>query len=164
MTDNTLRPYRSDDWPGEPGAVSKIVSAAVGREVGEVFTPEWAEVIFGEAGLPLAADTGTFFAEPPECATSEAVKLYATQEQQDALAEELADTLDNARHLEGCYVTPDETACVCVIGRLRAMLPRCAYTELKNKPWNETETLTESRQCLRTVHPSAAWKHVYGEV
>lgn len=90
--------------------------------------------------------------------------LYATPEAQQRLAEHLADLLDNAMHLEACYVSPDNTECVCVIGRLRAVLPRCDYTELKNRPWNGTEVLTVSRQCLRTVHPTAHWKHVFGEV
>jgi hypothetical protein len=89
--------------------------------------------------------------------------LYATTEQQHQLAEAIADLCDNAMHLEACYVTPDETECVCLIGKLRATLPECEYTELRNWAWNETEILTESRRCLRTVHPTAYWKHVFGE-
>jgi hypothetical protein len=89
--------------------------------------------------------------------------LYSTQAQLDDLAEEIADTLDNAMHLEACYVRPDETRCVCVIGKLRAVLPRCGHVDTINRPGPDG-VLSYTRECLRTVHPSAAHKHVYGEV
>lgn len=80
------------------------------------------------------------------------------------LVEDVADLLDNALHLEGCYITPDETVCVCIIGQLRALLPRCEHTEMVKRFLGGGVTETATRRCLRTLHPSAAWKHVYGEV
>jgi hypothetical protein len=81
--------------------------------------------------------------------------LYATQEAQDGLAETFAELLDNAIHLEACWISEDETRCVCIIGKLRACLPRCGHVESVG-----VKGLT--RQCLSTVHPSAAYKHVFG--
>jgi hypothetical protein len=83
--------------------------------------------------------------------------LYATQEAQDGLAETFAELLDNAIHLEACWISEDETRCVCIIGKLRAVLPRCGHVESVG-----VKGLT--RQCLSTVHPSAAYKHVFGTV
>lgn len=101
--------------------VRQLVRAAVGREVGEVFS------------------------------------LHATQEALDGLAEQVADMLDNALHLEACWISEDETRCVCIIGQLRAVLPRCGHVENVG-----VKGLT--RQCLSIVHPSAPYKHVFGTV
>ena len=83
--------------------------------------------------------------------------LHATQEALDGLAEQVADMLDNAMHLEACWISEDETRCECIIGKLRAVLPRCGHVETIG-----TKGLT--RQCLSTVHPSAPYKHVFGTV
>jgi hypothetical protein len=87
--------------------------------------------------------------------TSKTYPLHATPEQLDRLAETIADMLDNALHLEACWISEDETRCVCIIGALRAVLPRCGHVEMVG-----AKKLT--RQCLSTVHPSAAYKHVFG--
>lgn len=83
--------------------------------------------------------------------------LHSTPEALDGLAEQVADMLDNAMHLEACWISEDETRCVCLIAALRAALPRCGHVENIG-----VKGLT--RQCLSTVHPSAAYKHVFGTV
>jgi hypothetical protein len=83
--------------------------------------------------------------------------LHATPEALDRLAETIADMLDNALHLEACWISEDETRCVCIIGALRAALPRCGHVEMVG-----AKKLT--RQCLSTVHPSESYKHVFGVV
>lgn len=83
--------------------------------------------------------------------------LYTTQSDHDELAEHLADLLDSAMHLEACWISEDETRCVCIIGALRAVLPRCGHVE-------QVGTKGLTRQCLSTVHPSKAYKHVFGTV
>jgi hypothetical protein len=83
--------------------------------------------------------------------------LHSTQEALDGLAEQVADMLDTAMHLEACWISADETRCVCLIAALRAALPRCGHVENIG-----VKGLT--RQCLSTVHPSAAYKHVFGTV
>jgi hypothetical protein len=87
----------------------------------------------------------------------EVFSLHSTQEALDGLAEQIAGMLDNALHLEACWISEDETRCVCLIAALRAALPRCGHVENIG-----IKGLT--RQCLSTVHPSAAYKHVFGTV
>lgn len=84
-------------------------------------------------------------------------RLYATQEALDFLAETVAGMLDAAMHLEECWISDDETRCVCIVGKLRDAIPRCGHVEPIG-----VKGLT--RQCLSTVHPSAPWKHVFGTV
>jgi hypothetical protein len=83
--------------------------------------------------------------------------LHSDQFTQDMLSETIAGMLDNALHLEACWISEDETRCVCIIGALRAALPRCGHVEMVG-----AKKLT--RQCLSTVHPSESYKHVFGVV
>ena len=99
---------------------------------------------------------------PPDCGTPEPRRLYVTAAEQGQLVEEISDLLDNALHLEGCYIGPDETHCVCVIGVLRAVLPQCGYVETFNRIRSDG-VLTDTRSCLRTEHPTAPYQHVFGE-
>lgn len=82
-------------------------------------------------------------------------RLYSTHEDQEALAEEIASRLDEAMHLEGCYIDPNDTHCVCVVGKLRAVLPQCEarLIDYPGKPL----------RCLRIVHPSTPDRHVFAE-
>ena len=83
--------------------------------------------------------------------------LYGTQESLDHLAENITSMLDEAMHLEACWISEDETRCVCIIGKLRAVLPQCGHVE-------QVGVKGRTRQCLSTVHPSAPYKHVFGTV
>jgi hypothetical protein len=83
--------------------------------------------------------------------------LYTTQEQLDNLVEEIARLLDEAMHLEACWISEDETRCVCILGLLRPLLTRCGHVE-------QVGTKGRTRQCLSTVHPSAPYKHTFGTV
>jgi hypothetical protein len=83
--------------------------------------------------------------------------LHATQAQQDDLAEEISGLLEEAMHLEACWISEDETRCQCIIAKLQDALPRCGHVERIG-----TKGLT--RQCLSTVHPSAPYKHTFGTV
>lgn len=94
---------------------------------------------------------------PEDVLTYRNYPLHSTPEALDGLAEQVADMLDNAMHLEACWISEDETRCVCLIAALRAALPRCGHVENIG-----VKGLT--RQCLSTVHPSAAYKHVFGTV
>jgi hypothetical protein len=94
-----------------------------------------------------------------ECGTPERAKLYA--DNQGDLAEAVADLLDNALHLEGCYITPDETTCVCLIGKLRALLPLCAQPRTQGGYFDGEATYW---RCVRHIHPSAPDAHVFGQV
>jgi hypothetical protein len=89
--------------------------------------------------------------------TGTSYPLYGSQVDQDMLAEYVNAKLDDALHLEDCWISEDETRCVCIIAQLRACLPRCGHVEKIG-----TKGLT--RQCLSTVHPSAPYKHVFGTV
>jgi hypothetical protein len=60
-------------------------------------------------------------------------------------------------HLEACWISEDETRCVCIISQLRAVLPQCGHVE-------QVGVKGRTRQCLSTVHPSAPYKHVFGTV
>ena len=83
--------------------------------------------------------------------------LYGTQESLDHLAENITSMLDEAMHLEACWISEDETRCVCIISQLRAVLPQCGHVE-------QVGVKGRTRQCLSTVHPSAPYKHVFGTV
>lgn len=92
--------------------------------------------------------------------------LYTTPEAQAELAEEIADLLDEAVHLEGCYIDPNDTHCVCLIGKLRAVLPQCGETRTLRTPDSIAFDGEGFRmwRCQRVVHPSTPDKHVFGEV
>lgn len=88
--------------------------------------------------------------------------LYTTPEAQGELVEAVADLLDNALHLEDCYIGPDNTECVCVIGKIRAVLPRCPETRTP-MGYPETPGVPRYWRCGRTVHPSRPHAHAFGE-
>lgn len=97
-------------------------------------------------------------AEQPDCGTAEADDthpLFTTEGEQAYLVERLAEILDDAMHLEACFVTPDETACVCIVGGVRAVLPACGQAQQHG---------ARSWRCLRSVHPSEPDRHYFGEV
>lgn len=94
-----------------------------------------------------------------DCGTPEARKLYATD--QNDLAEAIADQLDHALHLEGCYIGPEETHCVCLVGRIRALLPSCTEPRTQGGYFDGEATYW---RCVRTVHPSDPDRHFFGQV
>lgn len=74
---------------------------------------------------------------------------------QEELLTALDELLDNALHGPDCYIDPDDTHCDCVIGKVRAVLPRCSeYTMTPGGvPW----------RCLRTAHPAQPDRHYFSE-
>ena len=103
--------------------------------------------------------------EYTDCGTAEPAgivhKLYAEPVAHDHLAAEIADLLDHALHLEGCYIGPDDTHCVCLIGKLRALLPLC------NEPRTQGGYLDGEAtywRCVRVVHPDSPDLHTFGQV
>jgi hypothetical protein len=132
------------------------------KEPGDYISPELQELaermIVDEIRNNPAAITLT--RNTPEWSvpvTGTSYPLHATQEAHDNLAEQVADMLDNAMHLEACWISEDETRCVCIISQLRAVLPQCGHVE-------PVGVKGRTRQCLSTVHPSAPYKHVFGTV
>lgn len=75
----------------------------------------------------------------------------------DELAEKIAELLEDAVHAEGCYITPDETHCGCLIGRLKGALPQCPAG---GGPRDDSG----GWRCVRTVHPTTPDAHVFGAV
>jgi len=63
----------------------------------------------------------------------------------------LADLLEDALHSDDCYINPDETVCVCLIGRVRAVLAHC---EERRGQW----------LCIRPAHPDSPHRHVFASV
>lgn len=92
-----------------------------------------------------------------DCCTPELAKLYVCN--QDGLVEAVAKLLDGALHLEDCYITPGETTCVCLIGKLRALLPLCNEPRVQDGKTRDTFW-----RCVRHVHPSTPDAHVFGQV
>jgi len=79
----------------------------------------------------------------------------------DELLTALDELLDNALHSEECYIDPDDTHCTCVIGKVRAVLPRCEATQPKpRRPFEENVVW----RCQRSAHPASPDRHVFGEV
>jgi hypothetical protein len=132
------------------------------KEPGDYISPELQELaermIVDEIRNNPAAITLT--RNTPEWSvpvTGTSYPLYATQEALDHLAENITSMLDEAMHLEACWISEDETRCVCIISQLRAVLPQCGHVE-------SVGVKGRTRQCLSTVHPSAPYKHVFGTV
>lgn len=105
-------------------------------------------------GAEPTGPPGLCTCNPPQTAGT-SYPLHTTQLVLDGLAETIAGMLDDSLHLEACWISEDETRCQCIIGQLRACLPRCGHVEPVG-----VKGLT--RQCLSTVHPSAPYKHVFG--
>jgi hypothetical protein len=78
---------------------------------------------------------------------------------QEELLTALDELLDSAVHSDECYVNPDDTVCFCVIGKVRAVLPRCPVW--RPPPSGEGPLLW---RCQRTAHPAAPDRHVFGVV
>ena len=84
---------------------------------------------------------------------------------QDELLTDLDELLDNALHDDHCYITPNDTVCVCVIGRLRAVLPPCGAVQIR-KVATQGAFGGEGRsvwKCLRNAHPASPDRHYFGE-
>lgn len=128
-------------------AVSNCRRDWCGREPGfqGVSPDDWAK-----ANPPLVPQTVDNLLA--EIEASPVVELTTQEELLTALDE----LLDNALHSDECYVDPDNTTCLCVIGKVRAALPRCEVHQLTTfgPPW----------QCQRTAHPASPDRHVFGEV
>lgn len=75
---------------------------------------------------------------------------------QPELVEGLADLLEDALHSPLCYIDPDETHCMCLIGQVKALLPLCEATTDNGHgiKW----------RCVRTIHPSTPDMHSFGRV
>lgn len=77
---------------------------------------------------------------------------------QEQLLTALDELLDNALHGPDCYIDPDDTVCSCVIGKVRAVLPRCPVWQ--PPPSGEGPLLW---RCLRTAHPSQPDRHHFSK-
>lgn len=73
---------------------------------------------------------------------------------QDEFLTMLDELLDNTLHDDHCYIGPHDTTCVCIIGRLRAVLPPCGAVKDKGHGVYWT--------CTRTAHPANPNQHYYG--
>lgn len=145
MTDNTPRPYRAtaerlNDEMRRMGVEPPQLPQREHADFGRDFHDDLAEI---ESGLNRKFTHGTSY------------PLHSDQFTQDMLSETIAGMLDSTMHLEACWISEDETRCVCIISALRAVLPRCGHVEMVG-----AKKLT--RQCLSTVHPSEPYKHVFG--
>lgn len=114
-----------------------------------------------KAGTDLGPDGPPDFpAAVPQTVDNLIAELEATSElaptSQDDLLTFLDELLDNALHDEGCYVNPDDTVCFCLIGKVRAVLPRCEarLAGYESLMW----------ACQRTAHPASPDRHVFGAV
>lgn len=74
---------------------------------------------------------------------------------QEELLTAMDELLDNALHSDECFIDPDDTTCVCLIGTLRAALPPCNVHKLMvfGRPW----------RCTRSAHPASPDRHTFGE-
>lgn len=131
---------------------------------------------YAKAGLPMPGDVAagvlrhllgavhTTHADAEEYARifnlgfAEAVEQYTgdgsirTQEEFLTALDEL---LDHTLHAEGCYIDPNDTTCVCVIGKVRAVLPACM---VKQPPPSGEGDLWS---CVRTAHLASPDRHVW---
>lgn len=94
------------------------------------------------------------------CTTLPGMPADPAPGQLEDLAEAIAEMLEDAQHPEGCYIGPDETHCVCLIDRLKAVLPQCPAV----RPDISPQTNRATWRCVRTVHPTTPDRHVFGGV
>jgi hypothetical protein len=80
---------------------------------------------------------------------------------QDDLLTALDELLDNALHSDRCYIGPNDTTCVCVIGKVRAALPLCEAVQ--DRPMLGEPRDTSYWRCQRTAHPSQPAQHYFSE-
>lgn len=73
---------------------------------------------------------------------------------QDEFLTLLDELLDDTLHDDRCYIHPSDTECVCIIGRIRAVLPPCGAVVDKGNGvyW----------KCVRNAHPTSPDRHTYG--
>lgn len=77
---------------------------------------------------------------------------------EQALLVDLTVMLTEAQHVEGvCYITPDETECHCLIGKVKAVLPLCTATKLG--PITEELDFGEYWRCVMIEHPDNPEHH-----
>lgn len=131
---------------------------------GQAFTLDGIRVPPEGVVLHQAATVHVTHADADECARifnlgfAEAVEQYTgagsihTQEEFLTALDEL---LDHTLHAEGCYIDPNDTTCVCVIGAVRAVLPPCM---VKQPPPSGEGDLWS---CTRSVHPASPDRHVW---
>lgn len=72
--------------------------------------------------------------------------------------------LDHTLHADECYCDPNDTVCVCVIGKVRATLPPCGATRIQRVNTQgafggEGQTVYK---CTRNAHPASPDRHVFG--
>lgn len=90
--------------------------------------------------LPSVQETGW---------TAQVARIHS----QDEFLTVLDELLDNALHDDRCYTHPSDTECVCIIGRVRAVLPPCGAIVDKGNGvyW----------KCHRNAHPASPGRHVF---
>lgn len=72
---------------------------------------------------------------------------------QDEFLTMLDELLDDTLHDDHCYIHPNDTECVCIIGVIRAVLPPCGAVVDKGNGvyW----------KCVRNAHPASPERHVF---
>lgn len=89
---------------------------------------------------------------------AEPVVTLTTQEE---LLTALDELLDNALHGPECYIGPEDTHCVCVIDRVRAVLPRCEAVQERGRLGEPGDT--SYWRCQRSAHPASPDRHFFSE-
>lgn len=121
-------PPRADLWPGVI-SLDQVVGYQVG---GKMHAP-------GEVTIALSLP-----AEP---------RIHSQEEFLTALDV----LLDHTLHADECYIDDAQTECVCVIGKVRAVLPPCGATYRPKHPQRGDRIAT----CLRNAHPASPDRHVF---
>lgn len=89
-----------------------------------------------------------------QCQGAEAGPEIRTQDQ---FLTQLDELLDNTLHDDACYIEPNSTTCVCILGRIRADLPPCGAVRpapgAPDRMW----------PCIRTAHPASPDRHWFSE-
>lgn len=160
-------PPPESDGPWEPGPESwPGVESLDSVVLGTLGTPEQHADAFqqlrneqyAKAGLPMPGDAAAGVLRHLLAGVVATTGSIRTQEEFLTALDEL---LDHTLHAEGCYIDPNDTTCVCVIGQVRAVLPACEATQLPPYPTPDNQDPTHAWHCVRTAHLASPDRHVW---
>lgn len=139
-------------WPGVESLDSVVLGTLGTPEQHADAFQQLRNEQYAKAGLPMPGDAAAGVLRHLLAGVVAATGSIRTQEEFLTALDEL---LDHTLHSEACYIDPNDTNCVCVIGQVRAVLPACEAVWIAGKGPSSRWT------CQRSVHPASPDRHVW---
>ena len=150
-----------------PEPAADLATLAIGQigPVLELRTEAGPELVIPEGGYVVPWLSGQMLDRllAEVLATPDGPELTPEQ----SLLVDLTEILTEAQHAPGCYIDPEETHCVCLIGKVKAVLPRCQETRNSYGGPAEPARLGEPSEpywrCVLIEHPDNPDGHNFGD-